>query len=283
MKKITTLFAFALLLFALPVFSQTYPFMDGFDSYSDFNQPPGYISADAFGKFVVEPASGCAGTKSLTSIMSASNPSDSIATPIIGPTGSSIIVSFYYKVTTATGTSGIQFPIGDALRFYYYTMADTTQNMLVAVYDSTNHVFGAAYAKKSFTINVPTGSNIRLKFKTNHSNTSASSTTYYVRIDSLSVVDAPSNGIGNTSHADAKVTVYPNPATSVATIQTSDFAMNSYEVFNVLGSKVATRTVTPVANGKYDINTASLKPGKYFIVMHNDKEGTTARKMLVVQ
>lgn len=66
------------------------------------------------------------------------------------------------------------------------------------------------------------------------------------------------------SKLDAKLSVYPNPATSNITISLSDkTAIQKVAIYNILGDKVITKTIADEA--KTNIDVSSLSAGIYFI------------------
>lgn len=70
------------------------------------------------------------------------------------------------------------------------------------------------------------------------------------------------------------VTLFPNPASNVLTIQTTA-ALNSYQVVDALGKEVAAESLTQ-GPGRFEINIANLESGIYFITV-TGADGKTAR------
>ena len=70
-------------------------------------------------------------------------------------------------------------------------------------------------------------------------------------------------GINDPVEEAARMTVYPNPASDMITIELKD--ASNVRVYNVLGQVMDSFKV----NGRHTLNVASYKPGVYFVSTEN--------------
>ena len=64
------------------------------------------------------------------------------------------------------------------------------------------------------------------------------------------------------------VKLYPNPASSVVTIESQTINLKSVEIFNSLGQLIQ---AIPNENNQLNIDVSSLQTGTYFVKVHSDK------------
>ncbi len=97
--------------------------------------------------------------------------------------------------------------------------------------------------------------------------------------DDVSEIDVIVNAIGIGEHeANINVDIYPNPATDVLNITTTE-TIENVKVFNAFGRLVADQIV---GDNMVKINTSELTPGMYFVQI-NTEVGFVTRKINIVE
>ncbi|MBK5286219.1 MAG: CotH kinase family protein, partial [Bacteroidia bacterium] len=81
-------------------------------------------------------------------------------------------------------------------------------------------------------------------------------------------------GVDDVKNDDAGIYLYPNPATDDLRIVSSEFKVQSAEVFDVLGNKISNMQL---AISKNKIDVSKLSPGIYFVKVSGEKEERVAR------
>ena len=73
---------------------------------------------------------------------------------------------------------------------------------------------------------------------------------------------------------EAKISLYPNPASDFVEIRTENFDIQTITLFDISGKTISTE-------GKVDkINVASLKPGAYFVKVQGENGGLVTKKLI---
>ncbi|MEO9533513.1 MAG: T9SS type A sorting domain-containing protein [Crocinitomicaceae bacterium] len=86
------------------------------------------------------------------------------------------------------------------------------------------------------------------------------------------------SSLGIEDEVYGHLSVYPNPAVDVLTLDNSMNISNNVVVSNVLGEQVMNLTIAP--NSKETIDVASFKPGIYF-VSYTNKEGIRRTEKII--
>lgn len=89
---------------------------------------------------------------------------------------------------------------------------------------------------------------------------------------------------GNLALPSKAVKVYPNPADQQVTLEwniNSVLALQKVELFNTAGQLVLQQSLnTSAARGKLSLNTASLAPGMYYLLLRTE-QGVVSRKLVI--
>ena len=75
----------------------------------------------------------------------------------------------------------------------------------------------------------------------------------------------------------AEVKVYPNPTSKPATVTWTNYEFNTLTILNARGQKIEQMSVSE----QNTYQTATLKPGVYFINLSNQNQYTTTKKLVV--
>ena len=185
--------------FSVPPPSAIYPFLDDFESYAPNSGPFG--SGGWFGSamsFTVYSGHGESGSQSMSKLLNASIPADSIFTPIIGALTSATVLSFDYRFvdTAAYPSIATQLP-ADAELFVGISNGVGNPPTPISVINSSNHTVTSGFN----TISVPIGVTLPQVVNTNRvflvRMKGGSSGNYFVDIDNFSVANGTPLSLGN--------------------------------------------------------------------------------------
>jgi len=95
----------------------------------------------------------------------------------------------------------------------------------------------------------------------------------FVPIDLINVLSVKENGLLN-------VKIYPNPTRGQLTIDNGQWRINSVEVFDVYGKKLASHQPIP-SSSHHKIDISHLLPGIYFLKIETEK-GIFVKKVLKI-
>ncbi|MCX6200454.1 MAG: T9SS type A sorting domain-containing protein [Bacteroidetes bacterium] len=186
MKKILHLFFFALI--TSVVVAQTYPFVDAFETYSNFTTlgtQGGYMS-----DMSVYGTHGFAGSKGLISPINQFNHGDSTVSPLVGPVTLTSEVSFYYRICDASlyPATATTLMSGDKIEIYGGNQQVGAYQLLATI-DMSNHVASTSFIKKIYALpTIFAGNPGNIKIKVMRGNTSTIDC--FFDFDSLVVKDA---------------------------------------------------------------------------------------------
>lgn len=186
MKKIIPLFFFALI--TSVVVAQTYPFVDVFETYTNFTTlgtQGGYMS-----DMSVYSTHGFANSKGLIAAINQFNHSDSTVSPLLGPVTLTSEVSFYYRICDASlyPATATTLMSGDKIEIYGGNQ-QVGAYQLIATIDMSNHVASTSFIKKTYALPaIFAGNPGNIKIKVTRGN--ASSIDCFFDFDSLVVKDA---------------------------------------------------------------------------------------------
>lgn len=188
MKRILPLFFFVLITSA--VLAQTYPFVDAFETYTNFTTlgtQGGYMS-----DMSVYGTHGIGSSKGLISPINQFNHGDSTVSPLVGPVTLTSEVSFYYRICDASlyPATATTLMSGDKIEIYGGNQQVGAYQLLATI-DVTNHVASTSFIKKTYALPaVFAGNPGNIKIKVTRGN--ASSIDCFFDFDSLVVKDAGS-------------------------------------------------------------------------------------------
>ena len=83
--------------------------------------------------------------------------------------------------------------------------------------------------------------------------------------------------VGGTLEGDGFVTLYPNPSTSLFTIESKSI-IDRIEVYTVMGQRIL---VQPAGFKKVDVRLTDVAPGLYFVTIHSGNERMVKKVMMV--
>ncbi len=188
MKK--SLLSLLSLILCSVVIAQTYPFVDAFETYTNFTTlgtQGGYMS-----DMSVYGTHGVGGSKGLISPMNQFNHSDSTVSPLVGPVTLTSEVSFYYRICDASlyPATATNLMAGDKIEIYGGNQQLGAYQLLATI-DMSNHVASTSFIKKTYALpGVFAGNPGNIKIKVTRGNTS--SIDCFFDFDSLVVKDAGS-------------------------------------------------------------------------------------------
>jgi PKD repeat protein len=79
------------------------------------------------------------------------------------------------------------------------------------------------------------------------------------------------SAVSNITKNTEKLQVYPNPVTNNTFIELASLQNQTIVIYEVSGKIISTLQTGVLTNKKYSLNTASLSPGMYFVVVSDDK------------
>lgn len=177
-------------IFYSSVNAQTYPFIDDFESYTDFTTlgtQGGYMS-----DMSVYSTHGFAGSKGLIAAINQFNHSDSTVSALVGPVTLTSEVSFYYRICDASlyPVTATALMSGDKIEIYGGNQQIGAYQLLATI-NMSNHVASTSFIKKTYALpTIFAGNPGNIKIKVTRGN--ASSIDCFFDFDSLVVKDAGS-------------------------------------------------------------------------------------------
>ncbi len=173
------------LLSALIATAQTYPFVDAFETYTNFTTlgTQGGYSSD----MSVYQTHGMGSSKGLISQISNFNTRDTTVSPLIGPITATSRVSFYYRIVDQSLYPATATTLGanDKVEIFAGSQAINFYQSIYSI-TSANHVASTTFKKVTIPVGSLAGQSGNLKIVV----TKGSATDYFVDIDSLVVMDS---------------------------------------------------------------------------------------------
>ncbi|MEM9528958.1 MAG: T9SS type A sorting domain-containing protein, partial [Bacteroidota bacterium] len=96
----------------------------------------------------------------------------------------------------------------------------------------------------------------------------------------------PTTSVGGPSFTQAKVKVYPNPASSLATFEMEGLERGTYtlSLIDLTGRRVAQREFTPLGNlTRLNLDVSRLPGGLYLYSLRNERGRMVATRRLQVR
>ncbi len=173
--------------------AQTYPFIDAFESYTNFTTlgtQGGYLS-----DMSIYQTHGMSSSKGLISQISTFNTRDTTVSPLIGPLTATSRVSFYYRIVDQSLYPATATTLGANDKVEIFAGSQTL-NLYQSIYSITNanHVASTTFKKVTIPVGNLAGQSGNLKIVV----TKGSATDYFVDIDSLVVMDSTAAVAGLT-------------------------------------------------------------------------------------
>ncbi|MFN8288410.1 MAG: T9SS type A sorting domain-containing protein [Chitinophagales bacterium] len=174
-----------LFLSCLVATAQTYPFVDAFESYTNFTTlgtQGGYLS-----DMSVYQTHGMGSSKGLISQISTFNTRDTTVSPLIGPLTATSRVSFYYRIVDQSlyPATGTVLGTNDKVEIFAGSQSLGLYQSIYSI-NQSNHVTSNAFKKVTIPVGNLAGQSGNLKIIV----TKGSATDYFVDIDSLVVMDS---------------------------------------------------------------------------------------------
>lgn len=268
MKKIFTLF---LLFSSLTIFSQTYPFAEGFEG-----QPNNFPPAGWGGSMKVLSYHGINENKAICARVSSAVTVDSAITPLIGPLTSQSTIIFKYRVIEYNiyPSTPKDLDVGDQIEFLLST--DGISYQTVYLIDMNNHNTSFNFVQKKVFITQFAGNNAYVKIRCSYGHGAS----FYVDIDTFQVRNDPSaSGISDLDD-ELNFSVYPNPAREEFTVYGLQFLKGnekSISVYDVTGRKIYSSKLETL---NYKLQTSSWFRGIYFVEVSDETKRIT-RKLII--
>lgn len=165
--------------------AQTYPFVDAFETYTNFTTlgTQGGYSSD----MSVYQTHGMGSSKGLISQISTFNTRDTTVSPLIGPITATSRVSFYYRIVDQSLYPATATTLGtnDKVEIFAGSQAINFYQSIYSI-TSANHMSSTTFKKVTIPVGSLAGQSGNLKIVV----TKGSATDYFVDIDSLVVMDS---------------------------------------------------------------------------------------------
>ena len=268
MKKLFTLI---FIFYSFKIFSQTYPFAEGFEG-----QPNNFAPAGWGGSMKVLSNHGINDYKAICARLTSAVTVDSAITPLIGPLTSQSTIIFKYRAIDYANypSTPTNFDVGDQIELMISTDGITYQT--VYLIDLNNHNPSFNFTQKKVFITQFAGSNAYLKFRCQYG-TGAS---FFVDIDTVQVRNDPAaTGVQELTELE-NISVYPNPAHDELQITNYKLQSNrklNLRVVDVLGREVYSSKLE-ILNCK--LQTSSWLRGIYFVEIADETKRIT-RKLII--
>ena len=239
------LFTFSLVFFSLIIFSQTYPFAEGFEG-----QPNNFPPAGWGGSMKVLSNHGINDNKAICARVSSAVTVDSAITPLIGPLTSQSTIIFKYRAIEYNiyPSTPKDFDVGDQIEMLFST--DGISYQTVYLIDMNNHNTSFNFVQKKVFITQFAGNNAYVKIRCSYGNGAS----FYVDIDTFQVRNDPTaSGISNLSDEE-NISVYPNPAHNEFTVSGLQFLKGNEKtlsVYDITGRKIYS-ALLPTLNFKLE-------------------------------
>lgn len=165
--------------------AQTYPFIDGFESYTNFTTlgtQGGYLS-----DMSIYQTHGMGSSKGLISQISNFNTRDTTVTPLIGPLTATSRLTFYYRIVDQSLYPATATALGSNDKVEIFA-GNQSLGLYQSIYSITqaNHTASTAFKKVAIPVGALAGQSGNLKIVI----TKGTATDYFVDIDSLVVMDS---------------------------------------------------------------------------------------------